>query len=123
MCSLILPFINGSAIILCLMSLCRYAYVGEALGVTTTLDGHEDHFTGNYVVLQQGASSVGRLSCSPAGKTVMGNNSYFTDTGNVTECNTHSSDWPSAGIEPGSTVSTTPSDEEILTHARTKIGM
>ena len=77
-----------------LFSLCRYAYIGRAVGVTTdVLDEHEDHFTGNYVVLQAGMNWVGDLSCTPPGKTVIGNNSYFTHTGTATECNVSSSDW------------------------------
>ena len=61
-----------------------YAYVGEALGVCGALDNHEDVFTGNTVVLT--GHTVGGPQCHAPGKTVMFNNSYFTPTGQVSEC-------------------------------------
>merc|ERR1712054_364577 len=53
-----------------------YAYVGRALGVCGMIDGHADVFTGNQVVLT--GSDVGSPQCTSPGKTVMGNNSYYS---------------------------------------------
>lgn len=83
------------------------AYVNGALGVCETIEGHEDYFLGNYVVMN--SENVG--TCLP-GKRMSGNR-YFT---------------PSGRLEPGcsgfgGTVSKIPSDEEILMQAQKKLGM
>jgi len=83
------------------------AYIGHALGVVETLEGHEDYFYGNYVVLQW--ETVG--SCLPQKQ--MHDNQYFTPTGKVKE-----------GCEGfGGNVSKLPRDEEILNQAKKKLGM
>eukprot|EP00438_Fugacium_kawagutii_P011917 Skav226414 [mRNA] locus=scaffold3528:13934:24652:+ [translate_table: standard] len=83
-----------------------YAYVGKALGVGATLPGHEQYFYGNYVVMQ--GETVG--TCLPE-KQMYGNH-YFTPSGKLQE-----------GCQGfGGQVSTTPSDAEILAHAKMKLG-
>eukprot|EP00434_Breviolum_minutum_P016993 symbB.v1.2.014992.t1/scaffold1092.1/size138572/3 len=83
------------------------AYIGHALTVVETLEGHEDYFYGNYVVLQW--ETVG--SCLPQKQ--MHDNHYFTPTGKVKE-----------GCEGfGGNVSKLPRDEEILNQAKKKLGM
>lgn len=83
------------------------AYIGRALTVDETLEGHEDYFYGNYVVLQW--ETVG--SCLPQKQ--MHDNHYFTPTGKVKE-----------GCEGfGGNVSKLPRDEEILNQAKKKLGM
>jgi len=95
-----------------------YAYVGHALGVCTQLDGHEDVFENNRVVMT--GSDVGGVQCQAPGKTKMGNNQYYTPDGNLTECSKSLADWQAAGSdnEPNSTVATIPSDSEIISWAR-----
>ena len=95
-----------------------YAYVGHALGVCTQLDGHEDKFESNRVVMT--GSDVGGVQCKAPGKTKMGNNEYFTPDGNLTECGVSLQDWQSAGSdnEPNSTVLPLPQDSEIISWAR-----
>ena len=83
------------------------AYVDHALGVCETLEGHEDYFYGNYVVMR--GETVG--TCLPQKQ--MHDNHYFTPTGKVTE-----------GCEGfGGNVSKLPRDEEILNQAKKKLGM
>lgn len=83
-----------------------YAYVDHALGVDPTLPGHEQYFYGNYVVMQ--GEQVG--TCLPQ-KQMYGNR-YFTPSGKLQE-----------GCQGfGGQVSTTPSDADILTQAKMKLG-
>ena len=98
-----------------------YAYVGRALGVCGALENHEDVFSGNMVVLT--SNSVGGPQCTAPGKTVMGNNSYFTPSGDVSECGSDLKAWQSKGNEPGSTVAKTPTDAEIIGWAKAKLGI
>jgi len=100
-----------------------YAYVGRALGVCGMLDGHEDVFTGNKVVLT--SSSVGGPQCKAPGKTTMGQNSYYTPDGNVQECGSSLKDWQSKDKtnEPGSTVGKTPDDATIIGWAKAKLSI
>ena len=98
-----------------------YAYVGQALGVCGALDNHEDFFTGNTVILT--GNSVGGPQCHTPGKTVMGNNSYYTSSGDVKECGTDLAGWQKAGNEPGSSVGKTPSDAQIIAWATAKLGI
>merc|ERR1712203_936818 len=60
-----------------------YAYIGRAMGVTGTLDGHEDYFYGNKVVLTK--NQVGGVQCKDV-KTVLHDNSYYTPDGTLQEC-------------------------------------
>jgi hypothetical protein len=100
-----------------------YAYVGEALTVCETLEGHEDYFYDNKVVLT--ASDVGGVQCT-APQTVMHGNEYFTPDGAITECGVDLSDWQhqnSSGNDKGSTVAGLPSDETIMAWAREVLEM
>ena len=98
-----------------------YGYVGQAIGLydAPMLDGHEDHFTNNKVVLT--GSHVGAGTCSGTGKTVLSNNQYFTKDGKVTECNKDLADWQKDGNDQGSTVAATPSDATIIGWAKQKL--
>lgn len=99
-----------------------YAYVGLALAVTDTLEGHEDYFYENRVVLDPGHVDVGRPMCTGV-KTIMGNNSYYTSTGKLTECGKSLADAQKDGMDQGSTVSSIPSDDAILGWARELLSM
>jgi hypothetical protein len=85
------------------------------------LDGHEDNFSGNQVVLT--GTDVGRPNCEAPGKTVMGNNSYYTSTGKVTECKMTLQEWMAKGNEVGSSVGKTPADATIIGWAKAKLGI
>ena len=100
-----------------------YAYVGQALGVCGALDGHEDVFTGNKVVMT--GSSVGGPQCDAPGKTVMSNNAYFSPNGTVTECGSDLQTWQAkaADNEPGSTAAAIPDDDVIIQWAADKLGV
>jgi hypothetical protein len=99
-----------------------YAYVGRALGVCGMLDGHEDVFSGNKVVMT--GSNVGGPQCKPPGKTQMSDNAYFTPDGTVSECGMSLADWQEKGdSEKGSTAAKTPSDDTIIGWAKEKLGI
>lgn len=100
-----------------------YAYVGQALGVCGMLDGHEDVFRNNRVVMT--GSKVGGPQCAAPGKTDMSNNAYYTPSGDVSECGSSLSDWQAKDStnDPNSTVAKTPSDETIIGWARDVLGM
>ena len=100
-----------------------YAYVGHALGVCGMLDGHQDVFTGNKVVMT--GNNVGGPQCHAPGKTTMGQNDYYTPDGTANECGSSLADWQkkSKDNEPGSTVSKTPSDDVIIGWAKAKLNI
>eukprot|EP00051_Salpingoeca_urceolata_P028110 m.485050 g.485050 ORF g.485050 m.485050 type:complete len:808 (-) comp23643_c0_seq1:142-2565(-) len=99
-----------------------YAYVGRAIGFydAPMIEGHADEFSGNRVVMT--GTDVGSLNCAPPGKTILANNSYYTPTGQATECKKPFAEWQKAGNEPGSSVAAIPSDATILGWAKEKLG-
>lgn len=100
-----------------------YAYAGQALGVCGMIDGHEDVFQNNRVVLT--GTNVGGPQCSAPGKTKMANNSYYTPSGDVSECGSSLADWQAkdpTNNEPGSSVAKTPSSGVIIGWARSVLG-
>ena len=83
--------------------------------VCATLEGHEDYFYDNRLVIT--GTDVGGLQCSSP-KTVVGNNTYFTSTGKITECGKDLAELQKHGGDPGSTVSTLPPDDTVIGWAR-----
>ena len=53
----------------------------------------------------------------------MGNNTYYTPSGNITECGKSLEDWQKAGHDLGSSVQKYPSDEAYLKEAAQMLGM
>lgn len=98
-----------------------YAYVGRALGICEQLEGHEDLFVNNKVVMT--GEKLGGFKCQGAGKTILHGNNYFTPTGNVIECDMNLTDWQRHGNDVNSTVSKLPSDDTILSWARSLLKM
>jgi len=66
---------------------------------------------------------VGGPQCNAPGKTVMGNNSYYTASGDVQECGSDLAAWQQKGNEVGSSVGKTPSDATIIAWAKAKLGI
>jgi len=99
-----------------------YAYVGQSIGFydAPMLDGHEDHFEHNTVVLT--GTNVGSFTCSGTGKTVMSHNSYYTSSGSITECGQPLQDWQVKGEDVGSTVAALPDDATIIGWAKALLG-
>ena len=97
-----------------------YAYVGEGLGVCSQLPGHQDFFYANRVVLTR--ANVGGFACEGDAKTVVHDNSYFTSSGNVSECKMDLHAWQARGNDRGSTVARLPADREIIGWARQMLG-
>merc|ERR1712019_81196 len=97
-----------------------YAYIGRAMGVTGTLDGHEDYFYNNKVVMT--GTDVGNINCKDV-KTVLKDNSYFTPDGTLSECGGNLSQAQANGFDIGSTVASTPSDDDILGWASELLGI
>ena len=89
-----------------------YAYVGHGLGVCSQIDGHEDLFMNNTVVMT--GTDVGGFTCSGTGKTVVNSNKYFTPSGNISECHMPLAAWQAKGEDKGSTVAKTPADADLL---------
>jgi hypothetical protein len=98
-----------------------YGYVGQSIGFydAPMLAGHEDFFTGNKVVMT--GKNVGSMTCTGEGTTILGNNTYFTSDGTVTECGKPLSDWQATGKDKGSTVEKYPSDDSIIAMAKTML--
>lgn len=97
-----------------------YAYVGRALGVTTTLAGHEDLFAGNRVVLTN--SDVGGPICD-APATKMADNAYFTPDGKLAECGVAlAENQKNRSMDLGSTVAKHPADDAVIAWAKAALG-
>jgi len=92
-----------------------YAFAGQAMGLTTTLPGHEDYFFKNKVVLT--GTNVGGVMCQEP-STKLWDNEYFTPTGQITECGRSLLDSQALGLDRGSSVNATPADATILGWAR-----
>jgi len=85
--------------------------VGQALGVTATLEGHEDRFLGNRVVLT--GADVGGPQCESP-QTIMADNRYYLAGGNLTECGVTLSESQAAGMDLRSTQGPIPDDATII---------
>ena len=96
-----------------------YAYVGQALGICDQLEGHEDYFFENHVIMV--GESVGAFKCEGPGALVIGNNSYYTATGNVTECHVQLNEWQKKGKDANSASFKYPQDHEIIQWAKTML--
>ena len=66
------------------------------------LPGHEQQLTGNICVINHDGD-YGLPICKQPGMSIMGNNTVFTPTGNVTECGTSLAHWQAAGNDQGTT--------------------
>ena len=80
------------------------------------LDGHEDYFYNNKVVMT--GSNVGGFTCDGTGKTVVHDNKYFNPDGSVQECKMSLADWQKKGEDKGSSAAKIPSDDTIISWAK-----
>jgi hypothetical protein len=105
-----------------------YAYMGMGLdngyggNIGPNLDGHEDQFYANYVVLNQDGNYVLPV-CSGTGKSVIGNNTVYTPTGNVSECGQALTAWQAAGNDLGTTTAPYPPTSTLLGIAQELLGV
>lgn len=100
-----------------------YAYAGHCWGDgAKQIDGHEDYIYDNRCVL--GGSDVGSVTCSGTGKSVLYNNKYYNEKGEVTECGSSLADWQAKDPknDPGSKVSKLPDDMIIIGWAEELLG-
>jgi hypothetical protein len=97
-----------------------YAYVQSALEICEQMEGHEDHFVDNRVVMT--GSKVGDFKCQGPGAPVLGGNQYYTPSGDVQECNMQLKDWQKQGNDFNSTVAKLPTDEQIIGWAKSLLG-
>jgi len=95
-----------------------YAYVDQALGLydCPMLTGHEDSFFNNTVVLTGG--DFGTPICSGEGKTIIHDNAYYTQSGDMTECGKSLKEWQALGNDQGSAVMMLPPDDTLISWAR-----
>lgn len=101
-----------------------YGFISQAVALCEMLDGHEDVFANNTVIMT--GTTVGNPDCEAPGKTVMQGNSYFTPDGTVTVCDMNLAQWQAAdpdNNEPGSTVDVIPDDDVVLEWIREKLGL
>ena len=99
-----------------------YAYVGRGFGICGQLEGHEDMFYNNYVVMN-GDGDYGHGTCSGPGMTVVHDNQIFTPTGKVTECGMSLAQWQAKGNDKGTTAAKWPEDEDIINAGRKVLDM
>eukprot|EP00117_Sycon_ciliatum_P002580 scpid36471/ scgid7744/ len=90
-----------------------YAYIGRGFGICAQLEGHNDMFYGNTVVLKQDGD-YGHGTCSGPGKTVVHDNKIYTPTGKVTECGKPLAEWQKEGNDKGTTAAPYPPDETLV---------
>ena len=63
-------------------------------------------------------TQVGSFTCTGTGKTVMAENVYYTQSGNVTECGQDLAKWMAAGNDKGSSVASLPTDATVIGWAK-----
>ena len=86
------------------------------------LDGFEDRFQNNTaVMLYDGPYAL--PICSGPGTSVLGGNTIFSPTGNITECGMSVAAWQAAGHDQGTVVmGRLPTDAELLAAGRRALG-
>lgn len=94
-----------------------YAYSNIGYAISAQLKGHQDYFYSNTVVLNKDGD-YGHGSCSGDGKTVVHDNRLYSPTGNITECGKSLEAWQALGNDPGTTASTLPADEDLVSLIR-----
>ena len=91
-----------------------YTFVGSGFGINQQLEGHEDYFFNNtLVLLSDGAYGRGQ-QCQGPGQTVVHDNTVYTPTGNVTECSLPLAEWQAKGFDPGTVAAKYPDDSVLL---------
>jgi hypothetical protein len=99
-----------------------YAGVGRALSVTGTLPGHQDKFYNNKVIMT--GTDVGSINCKDKDVHAdLSKNYFFNPSGNVTVCGKSLAEAQEAGLDSGSSVATTPSDEQVIAWGKELLGM
>jgi hypothetical protein len=91
-----------------------YAFPGLVAGLTSVIEGHEDHVFNNYAVIT--GTDVGGFTCSGPTMAMFRNNSYFTSTGHISECKEDLDKWQQGGKynDPGSSVAKYPDTATIV---------
>ena len=90
-----------------------YAYVGRGFGIVGQLEGHEDYFCNNTVVMTRDGD-YGNPQCTDPGKTIVHDNHIYTPNGQVTECKMTLAEWQSKGNDKGTTAAKWPDDKTLL---------
>ena len=100
---------------------------GYGGGLDPVLHGHEQWLVNNTCVITHDGDYALPI-CTGAGKSILGGNSIFSPTGNITECGQPLSAWQAGGNDPGTVAAayppTLPSDlialgrERLLVAAR-----
>jgi hypothetical protein len=95
-----------------------YCFVSDAVDFfdAPMLDGHEDEFDHNRVVLTH--STFGYATCNGTGATRVHDNQYFTPDGSLAECHMSLAEWQAEGRDVGSTVSVGPPDSTVVQWGR-----
>lgn len=65
---------------------------------------------------------MGSFTCKGDGHTILAHNAYYTASGSVKECGMPLVDWQAQGGDVGSTVGPYPTDDEIISWAKAKLG-
>ncbi len=107
-----------------------YAYVSQTPmcngydgSMAQMLDGHVDSFFNNTVVmLNDGAYA--KPICSGEGASLLGGNTIFSPSGNITECGMSVQAWQAAGHDAGTVVmGRLPTDQELLDAGKRALGL
>ena len=98
-----------------------YAFVTIGWGTSQhpPTAGHEDYFVNNHVILSADGN-YGDGWCN--GGMVTGNNTVYSPTAAVSECNEPLAKWQAKGNDPGSVARVWPSTAAIIALAHTVLG-
>jgi hypothetical protein len=66
--------------------------------------------------------SVGNFKCEGPGAPIIGSNSYYSASGNVTECKMPLNEWQKEGKDLNSTSSKYPEDKVVIQWAKAMLG-
>ena len=77
---------------------------------------------GNYLY-KAGDGNYGGGACTAPGKTIVGGNTIWSPTGNITECGMPLAKWQAQGNDLGTTAVAYPDDSVVLAQVKKTLGM
>lgn len=93
-----------------------------SLGWGVQLENMADGYYENYLYLASDGD-YGHGTCSGPGATIVGGNTIWSPTGNITECGTSLAAWQAKGNDPGTVGKSYPTDLTVLALARQTLNM
>ena len=93
-----------------------YCFVDSGFGLVWQFPGHYDYFHSNHVIINADGDygDAANMCDSTGGTVVLYNNTVYSPTGKVTECNMPLAQWQKQGHDQGTTAQSWPQDSALL---------